>query len=717
MMKKILSGFLVLALLICIAPIPAYAQSEVPEGYRQVCENADFRLLLREEKAQFILEDKQTGVLHASAPSDAELEAEEVKGVANTRLQSVVIGSYYDLELKTITDFFSASGDVQSAKTIEFMEDGFRVNYTLPNALKFALEVRLLERGVSVCIPKDSVKETEQFAFRSFQLAPNFFVGTAQDEGYLFVPDGSGAVINFANGQTGVYDEPVYGINRAFIYEAYAVEKQDIYLPVFGIEKNGGTVLGVITSGAADARITASTSGNITPFNRAGVNFVLREQDEQHIAEDAFQTVIQTGNVPGTNLAVSFLIGSEEQSGYVGMAHMYREYLMQNGVQAAANVPSVVVSLYGAVRDQQKIFGVPLYAKATIITESDYALQILREISAAAGVPVTAVLHEWDKNAVLGFLPKSFAPINGGGLRELLAACSEEGMPVYLGRRAATFERQGKGIRQNRDAVRNLANELSAQYRYSLATSMANYDAPISYFANALAAQQQNTQYLESMSEFGFAGICYSDIAQVSYADYHRGSEMTQSEAAAVFADMMAHSAQQTNVMVSGGFDYALQNTQIVLSAPTAGSSFTIADAEVPFYQIALSGLRGYTTRPVNASAMQNEVLLQALETGAALHYEFIADSDVPLRNTRLENLYGASYSETCDTAFEQLGLYAGDVAQVAGRRILGHVQLADGVYETIFEGGITVIVNYGQAEYSAAGVSVPAGGYSIHNS
>ena len=48
----------------------------------------------------------------------------------------------------------------------------------------------------------------------------------------------------------------------------------------------------------------------------------------------------------------------------------------------------------------------------------------------------------------------------------------------------------------------------------------------------------------------------------------------------------------------------------------------------------------------------------------------------------------------------------------IAGSAMTDHGQVAEQVYNPVYANGVTVYVNYGDADYVADGVSVPAQGY-----
>jgi len=101
---------------------------------------------------------------------------------------------------------------------------------------------------------------------------PYFGASDSNSDGYLFIPDGSGALIYANNGKTTAqpYNRRVYGTDYAMqpTAEFSTVELAQIHLPVFGIKDNDQAFLAVIENGDAIARIEATVYGMRDSFNR-----------------------------------------------------------------------------------------------------------------------------------------------------------------------------------------------------------------------------------------------------------------------------------------------------------------------------------------------------------------------------------------------------------------------------------------------------------------
>ena len=684
--------------------VPMEAGSDVLRSQR-------LRLQMGEDPNSLTLWDEKTQHSYTTAISPE--EAETVKGVMRLKLQSLVTGSFYDLQLKKETDFYSANQEITAtAQLLQGEEISIlEMAFSLENGLSFKVEAEIQGETLILRIPKHSLVETERFVFKKLQLAPNFLSATAQQEGYFLLPDGSGTLMNFHNGKKGVYDEPVYGVNRAFVYEAYAVAEQNVHLPVIGMMRDGGTVLGVISQGAACSRIFAATNGNETSRNRAYPTFVLRQEDTQYITQDAFQTVIQQESNLVGDLEVTYLFG-EDQGGYSQMAQLLRVYLLQQGMTVSMPEGCVLVSIYGAVEEKQKIFGVPLYDKAGQITSYEAAEQIIQEISSWTQTTPAVRLAAWNRSTVTG---RSAGQLNIVGAEKqfsgLLDVCEETAIPVYLSERFATVRRGGQGISLKQDVIRNLANEPSQQYRYYRASNSANEELPRWYYLNGAAVQEQVQAFAQQAAQYDLTAVAVEDISSLSYANYRKNGQWGQDGTILAFTQSLESLQNSYSLMLQGGYWYSLPYGNFVYHAPDSDSQFVCTDLQVPFYQMVLSGVCAYALTPVNQQENRTAAFLQALETGAWIHYE-LAEETAYLQGTELEFLYGAKWSAAAELIRWELEKYEQDLSCVAGNTIVSHETLSENVKRTCYANGWTVTVNYRKEPVVIDGTTIEAESY-----
>jgi len=135
----------------------------------------------------------------------------------------------------------------------------------------------LEDAGVSVEIPFDTIQEADP-AYKLGQVYVYPFLGYTRDAvtpGYMFIPDGSGSLIRFAETTkaTNMYYGRYYGADLGMLvelpYDRTVNRAMPISVPVYGMvhgEKENGYIA-IVEKGASYGEIQAHPAGIITNFN------------------------------------------------------------------------------------------------------------------------------------------------------------------------------------------------------------------------------------------------------------------------------------------------------------------------------------------------------------------------------------------------------------------------------------------------------------------
>lgn len=140
--------------------LPALAEeaapANIPEGYKLVAENSNFKLHLLESTMAVIVESKANGQLLYSTVQDADTGNKTWKGFYQS---GIVIEYLEDVKDKAIqADFINNASTI----TYEYVDNGFNahVDYT-DLGISFDVKVWMDEEGMHVNIPTDSIVEVK----------------------------------------------------------------------------------------------------------------------------------------------------------------------------------------------------------------------------------------------------------------------------------------------------------------------------------------------------------------------------------------------------------------------------------------------------------------------------------------------------------------------------------------------------------------------------
>jgi hypothetical protein len=676
------------------------ALAATPEGYLLTAENSGLKLYADKATGQFALvADNQTEWL--SNPSDA-VFMDELKGSTRNRILSiftaVVLNPETGRETTAHSNLLALDGNMAFAEA----ESGYSLTFTPEGGLSFTIEISLSNGFLSVRLPLDKLREGNGAVLSEITLLPAFGAGGASDSGFLLIPDGSGAIINFNNGKKGSYAEPVYGPDQAFIREAMAVSKEDATFPIYGIERNGAGILGILHKGAAIASIHAASAGNGSVYNTACPKFILRRKDTQSIAADASQTVYESSLSLAESPELRLYPSPDQNSGYNGMARTLRGYLENElGMRPVeGGEMTTALSIYGGVEKKVKLLGVPLWSATSCLTSYADARSIVSDFYEAGAGGLSVELLQWELGQISGRAAKTAKPPQdlGGayGLSELASYCKSIGAKLFAGVSLSFYKNSSAGS-VSRDSIRNLPQEPSKQHDYSKSSYAAD-PATVRYLLKAGKADDNLRVFNQSISEYGFYGISFTDIGNLLYGDYDNRSPYSLQSTARVFEGTLSESAQTGAVLTHGGHLYAAALSDIILDVPLGGSGLSYSDTQVPFCQMALSGLAYYAAPAVNSSANQRDALLFSLESGGLAAWGIVG-SDT--KGTRLSDLYYADYALNKEWMLEVAKALAPALKETAGRRIVSHDIVSDTSRVTVYDNGAVARVDYSTGEFS----------------
>ena len=325
------------------------AQAE--SGYSVVAENDGYRLYADMQTGDFALldiaEDRlwysgQWDVLDQDSPS-YDLNVGKIK----TDLVSMLAVDF--VQLSTIASTPTPTNQnsyaycvVKDNVTVQTVADGYRADYYFEDVgITIPVEILLKEDGLSVRIIGSEIQMGEEYWVTAIQLLPGFMAGDDRYDGYLFVPSGSGALIelNAGRGSLASYSQMVYGDDAAIEVEEFEGLTQNILVPVYGMKYGDGGITAIITQGDGFANICADSNSLDTSFSRVYCEYVTAIVDDTTLFESNFENQRVINGIEQresfSDFQVDFTVMGSGAD-YSRMAQIYREYLIENGLEKRA---------------------------------------------------------------------------------------------------------------------------------------------------------------------------------------------------------------------------------------------------------------------------------------------------------------------------------------------------------------------------------------------
>lgn len=573
-------------------------------------------------------------------------------------------------------------------------------------------------------VPMGEMEYKEEYPIYSLSILPYFGAAGAGEEGYLLVPEGGGALIDFDNGKItqSSYYANVYGWDMAQNRSAVVHETRTSF-NVFGTACEEDSFLCILEKGAPYASIQADVSGKINNYNYVNGIFTILYREQYDIADRFTGSMyVYEEELPQESLQQRYRFISSGD--YVKMAENYREYLLgQYGdymnLNQDAEAP-VNVEILGAADKMKQVLGIPVSKPLPLTTYSD-AVSIIEELRGDGFHNMSVKLSGWMNGGVRQKVltrTKLISDLGSGkDFKALTEYARNNNIPLYLNGIVSYSYNSGltDGFAAFRDAAEYVSKEAAELYPYSTITYGKNMADDPYYLLKAGLVEEMMSELEESASKYGVC-LALEDVGRDLSSDF-RDDETVRRQAAmdnqkAWLKELRDHGMK---IAVNGGNDYAMPFCDMITNMDLEGSRYTIIDRAVPFYQIAIHGYVNYTGESLNLAQDWENLLLRSAEYGAGLSFTVMKETAFILQNTQYTKYFGADYASWHDKMVEIYSRYNEELGPVFSQRIAGHEEISEHLTCTTYEDGTKVYVNYGYSDVKTDdGVSVMARDYKV---
>lgn len=621
-----------------------------------------------------------------------------IRDKASTNVKRMLVDKFAEAGY-TYEDYLADKGESEEGEASELPIFNVSVVYRLDgNQLK-------------VEIPMEEIEYRESYPIYYLNVLPYFGAGGTEDEGYMLVPEGGGAVINFNNGKVdqNSYYANLYGWDYAQYRDA-VVHETNTYFNAFGIANNDASFLCVLEDGAPYASINADISGKSNSYNAVSAQYTMLHREVYEMG-DRYESKIYMYEdaLPKETLTLSYIfLGTDS---YSDMASAYRDYLKNEFGELFKEKENddtqtpAVIEIVGAVDKVKQVAGIPVSRPLELTTFAE-AQEIIGELSDDGLGNMSVKLSGWFNGGVQQKMLNKVKVISalGGksGLKKLAAYAKEKGVDLYLN--GITNYAYDSGILDGfltfTQAARLASKKVAEIHPYSTVTYNAREGQDPHYLLKASLIPKMADNLVNAADKYG-ANVSFEDYGVDLSSDFNKKTPASRQSMLNTQVEQMGRIRDGgKKIMINMGNNYAVAYSDIVTNMNLRGSDYTILDTYVPVYQMALHGFVDYTGEPLNLTQNEEEELLLSAEYGAGLAFTLMHETAFTLQNTLYTEYFGAEYASWHEKLVEIYTRYNSELGHTFHQKMTGHTKISKTLSCTEYEDGTRVYVNYG---YDAA--------------
>lgn len=696
------------------------AVSDIPADYSKVAESDGYELYLYEPTMSIIVRNKATGRLLLST-----LAQEDDNGANNKTWTAYMQSGVVLSAIKNANDTYQVDL-VSCQNTIDYNFDnsGFSAKiYWQEYEFGLTVNVSLEGDALVVEVPEETFVENGTDSYiGTVSLFPMLgYSYLDNQEGYMFIPDGNGALIylddkdgRYASG----YSQMIYGADAGFtesstetlLWGRYRTvnSSEKVLAPVFGMVHTDDQLgyLAIVESGEKRASIEVQPNGVMVDYNRCFAKFLIRRTYIQPLnnSNSGTMTSVEADRTHG-NLRVRYILLSGEDAGYSGMAVAYRDYLLDNGlIQRQDNSYKTRVDFLGTEREEFLIS-----TRAVVMTDIDQIREIYGELQAAGVDTVLSVYKGWQKGGMY-HIPiskyKADGKIGGtGALTDLIQDSAKEGYDIYL---------YNDALWANPEESNTTFNIVKKVNKRRLEINTRGYVYSTFNYLLPTRSDYNLDKFVESYTSKGVNNLAVAGITGNLFSYSYSSDYYDRIFTADIYESSIADISGQTSLILEKPFAYLWNYTEAMLDMPLGTSDFMYEDEKVPFFSIVLKGIVPMYSEYVNFEANKQEFRLQMIEAGVYPSFYVTYEDSADLIYTNSADLYSTKYSTYKDTIVE----YDADFRQVAAltgdAMITRHEMLAEGVNRVTYDNGVVFYINYNQDAVTVDGVTIDGLSYKV---
>ncbi len=573
----------------------------------------------------------------------------------------------------------------------------------------------LTNKGFKATIINESLYEKSNYLISHIDFLPYFGAGSTQDEGYIVVPDGSGAIMDFNNGKTYAveYNKALYGKDYGKAVYFAPEESYNALMPIYGMKKNDDAFLAIITEGDAMTSIIADVSEKYDSYNKVYSRFYLREKDKLPLLGIGERINMWSIDLTTNDYSIEFQF--PETKTYVGMAKLYRSHLIEKGMKENQDSGlRLNLTFLGGYSDTEHFLGIP-YSVVKPLTTTKQTEEILQKLLNDGITNIDVSYRGWMNGGLMPYLPSDIdVEKNIGGKEGIqsLVKYSENNQINLFFETDFLHVNHTDNFRRNKEATRLMSGEVATHYPFNPATLLPDTTRNPYWILNPTSIGENINGMMDDFNDLGLESIALSDFGSILSGHYDENNFYYKSETLEVILENYQKMNEDYQIMALTPNIYSAPYVERMMDLPLESSLYSILDGDIPFYQLAISGSINYSGSAINLDETHdmNWYKLKAIETASNINFTWTYSDTYNLMTTEHNEYYSTKYTYWYEDA---INLYHElDALDIFDDTLIEHEVITRDVRRVVYSDGTEIYLNYGNTDVVIDNLTILAHSY-----
>ncbi len=378
----------------------------------------------------------------------------------------------------------------------------------------------------------------------------------------------------------------------------------------------------------------------------------------------------------------------EYEASYVGMANIYRDYLIENGVLTELTYVDDDIPLYleafGMTTATKTVATIPMVVDIAL-TSFENLEEIYENLEKEGIDNINFKLTGFNKGGLYSYAPSAlkFESVVGGnsGYEKMVDYCSDisaqanKHLAIYPDFDFANVESTGMfdGFSSLKDSARTIDDRYASKREYDATYQSFQYLGSI--VVSPSVFMKLFNKFAKKLDKLGVSGVSVSSLGTDLNSDFDSDDAYNREDSKFYTIQLLEKMTEKYGkVMIDGGNAYALKYAAHILNMPLDSSRFDRTSASIPFMGMVLHGYVNYAGTATGMASDIDREILKMIENGASPYFTIAYDNTSYLKDDySFSDYYSIDYEICRSEIIEKYNIVNGALADVQTATITDH--------------------------------------------